>query len=82
MKWISIKDKLPESCDWVLVSGKGEVAYRYTMQFARYTCGNTRKWEFIGTNSNFIETPYSDCGSGLYLDKIEYWSYLPDTPKE
>ena len=85
MEWISVKDRLPEHCEGVLVCGKGALSGShniYVMQFAELFCGDN-KWHFTSNfNESEVTAPYSDCGDVLHIDNIEYWSELPPQPNQ
>jgi hypothetical protein len=67
MKWILIKEKLPETgCDWYLVCG--EVDGNWEFAFAKY---QDDKWEFqLGSDPSTCNSVYSDCGGYLEPDDI------------
>jgi hypothetical protein len=83
MEWISVKDRLPEPYDWVLVFAKTAGTNEPSpMTLARLTFGETI-WEFLHE--------YSDTsGAGVYQDiewpverkEITHWMPLPESPNE
>lgn len=81
MKWISIKDKLPEFCEGVLVAGKG-MHGTYVVQLASIYCGD-KLWHWFTNDTETtrvgISAPWSDITSWIEIEDIEYWMEIPST---
>jgi len=79
MKWISVKDKMPEDYNWVIVGhidpDEGNTVYG----IARYI--SRTGWQFFleANSTKYIDSPCIDspsCGDDygiIYLSKITHW---------
>lgn len=80
-KWISLKDRLPEIYDFVLVyannKGTGEPK---PMSIARW---NNSKWEFINHSPPMPNYgAWMDIEYNMDYDDITHWMPLPKPPKD
>ena len=67
MGWISVKDRLPESNEAVLVAVLDKEGYFYRAIAVRYPCGD---WD---SNDDYFSQDEAD---------VRYWMHLPEPPKE
>lgn len=72
MKWVSIKDKMPQDYDWVIVGhvepDDGNTVYGIARWYPK------TGWDFMHTNKDYIDSP--SCGDAygvIYLSKITHW---------
>lgn len=86
MKWISVKDRLPEECDWNLVLDKE----RGVWGVAKF---NNDNWEFYDEDSinkfGMVDgRKIGSCGfinekcDALYSRQITHWMPLPELPSK
>ncbi len=80
MEWISVKDRMPDTCEGVLVCGKGSLG-EMVIQIAEVFCGD-KKWQWIACDGDEIIAPYSDMTCMLKLNDVTHWMPLPETPKD
>jgi len=74
MKWVSVKERLPENDESVLIYFKDEFReYIYTGSFTEGSCDYCeRKTCFIETyGNNIFHFPY-----------VTYWAVIPEPPKD
>lgn len=64
MEWISVKDKMPKSCQWVLVVYKSSIWQCLKIEIAYFRCKN---WYTT-------EARYSE------LEGVTHWMPLPEPP--
>lgn len=78
MKWISVKDELPDRFQYVLVCFEGNERMPYTVSMARYVNYDCSKWELEGN------TPVCIDSQSWYLTTcdITHWMPLPFPPKD
>lgn len=81
MEWISVKDRLPECCEGVLVAGKGMHGL-YVVQMASIYCSD-KQWHWFTadteTDQKGISAPWADITSWIEIEDIEYWMAIPST---
>lgn len=81
MEWISVKDKLPELEERVLVTNGNyvEIKYLYDSNAFERNRARARKDKYA---INIIWYNYCSCGCGdLDTLKVTHWTSLPNPPK-
>ncbi len=78
MEWISVKDRLPELYDFVLVlaDNPGTNEPKPIAISRLKMCG----WEFLHTNDMWTHGVYMDITYNIDLDDITHWMHLPSPP--
>ena len=78
MKWISVKDRLPDAYTFVLVcanfQGTGEPKPINISRFA------LTKWEFLSGHEEV--GAWSDIEYGMDINDITHWMPLPKSPEK
>ena len=76
MKWISVKDRLPETDGWYIVwHGKDEFPHAAEHHFCvRYQCWNCF--------DSFDEAKANECRTHACNTMVTHWMPMPEAPKE
>lgn len=80
MEWISVKDRLPDLYQWVLVTNSPTGTNEPR-------CINIWRWEGEDLGWNGLYTPhansptYYDIISDMFYDEVSHWMPLPKPPK-
>ncbi len=86
MEWISVKDRLPEPEEYVLVHGDGGKYWRNAGEniFLAFLCVDEKQREILPWNDcNLFKTGTCGCGCDWYPQYISYvthWMPLPQPP--
>lgn len=79
MKWISVKDRLPESCTYVLVFADNQGTNEpkpYSIAKWEYS-----QWEFVNEEMAWTYGAHQDMDYSMWGSDITHWMPLPPPPK-